>query len=150
MAISYFDQSNYQVRRQVFKLFGGAFRIYDQAGNLAFFTEMKAFKIKEDLTIYTNEDKTFPLLSIKARSIIDFSAAYDVVDMTTHEKVGTLKRKGFNSLFRDEWIIMDSLDQEIGFIKEDSHLLAFLRRSVTNLIPQNFRGALGRRQEWLH
>lgn len=146
MASEYFNQSNYKVCKQIFKLFGGTFRIFDSTGNLAFYTEMKAFKLKEDLTVYTSEDKSIPLLNIKARSIIDFSATYDVVDQTTQEKVGALRRKGLKSLFRDEWIILDSLDQEIGYIKEDNHLLAFLRRLMSeflpNLIPQSFHGEM--------
>ena len=43
-------------------------------------------------------------------------------------------------MVQDEWIILDALDNEIGTIKEDSLILALLRRFVTNLIPQNFTG----------
>ena len=42
------------------------------------------------------------LLSIQARQIIDFSAAYDVYDGSTGSKVGALKRKGMKSILRDE------------------------------------------------
>ncbi|NIA15532.1 MAG: hypothetical protein GWP08_15830 [Nitrospiraceae bacterium] len=52
------------------------------------------------------------LLCIQARSILDFSAAYDVVDSTTGEKAGALKRKGLKSILRDAWIIMDADDRE--------------------------------------
>ena len=32
------------------------FHIYDEAGNVAFYSKMKAFKLKEDLRIYSGED----------------------------------------------------------------------------------------------
>jgi hypothetical protein len=78
------------------------------------------------------------MLTIKARQIIDFSAAYDVVDSLTGEKVGALKRKGWTSIIRDKWIVMDAHDREVGEIVEDNPALAIVRRFLTNLVPQNF------------
>lgn len=140
MTSSAFQHTNYLVRKQFFKLFGGKFRIYDPAGGLALFANMAAFKLREDIRLYTGEDMLHEVLTIKARSIIDFSAAYDVMDPTTGEKVGALKRKGLKSVLKDEWVIMDSVDNEIGFIHEDKWLWALLRRFVTNLIPQTYHG----------
>ncbi len=104
---------------------------------------MKAFKLKEDIRLYTDETMTAELISIQARKILDFSAAYDVVDSATGRKIGALKRKGWKSLMRDEWIIMDANDNEIGGIQEDNAFVAFIRRFVTNLIPQTFNVQLG-------
>jgi uncharacterized protein YxjI len=137
-----FAHDNYLVRRKVLKLFGAVFHIYDSKGSVVFYSKMKAFKLREDIRLYTDEDMHTELLRIQARQIIDFSAAYDVIDPTTNEKVGVLKRKGMKSLLKDEWIIMDADDVEIGSIKEDSTLLALVRRFLTNLIPQQYYGEL--------
>ena len=137
-----FAHDNYLVRRKVFKLFGAAFHIYDSKGSVVFYSNMKAFKLKEDIRLYTGEDMHTELLRIQARQIIDFSAAYDVIDSVTNEKVGVLKRKGMKSILKDEWIIMDADDVEIGSIKEDSTLLALVRRFLANLIPQQYSGEL--------
>lgn len=141
-----FGYTNYLICKQVLKLFGGAFRIYDPQGQLALFADMKAFRLREDIRLYTGEDKLVEALVIKARQIIDFSAAYDVVDPTTGAKVGALKRKGWKSLLKDEWIIMDAQDKEIGFIKEDSAALAALRRVSSaiwmNLFPQKLHAEI--------
>jgi uncharacterized protein YxjI len=139
---SVFLHENYLIRRKVFKVFGAAFHIYDPSGNVAFYSNQKAFKLKEDIRLYTGEDMNKEILSIHARQILDFSAAYDVIDSRTHTKVGAFKRKGLKSLIKDEWIIMDGDDREIGFIKEDSMLLALIRRSLSNLIPQKYYGEL--------
>lgn len=136
-----YNFQTYTVRKKVFKIFGGAFHIYDPQGNVAFYSDMKAFKLKEDIRIYSSEDKSEELLTIKARKILDFSSAYDVVDSKTNEKVGVLKRSGMKALFVvDEWIIMDANEQEIGKILEDGWILGVLRRFVPlfNFIPQSY------------
>ena len=80
---------------------------------------------------------------IKARQIIDFSAAYDVVDSATGQRVGAFRRKGLASIFRDEWEILDVGDNLIGKLFEDSMGMALLRRILSNLIPQNYDIIIG-------
>ncbi|MEN6521889.1 MAG: hypothetical protein ABFD46_12160 [Armatimonadota bacterium] len=141
-----FSYNKYLVRRQFMKLFGATLRFYALPNqSLAFFVSMKAFKLKEDIRVYTDEQKRQEVLVIKARNIIDFSSAYDVWDPMKNEKVGALKRCGLKSMIKDEWVIMDQYDHEIGLITEDSMLLALLRRFITNLIPQKFHGEISNR-----
>ncbi|NOK19611.1 hypothetical protein [Corallococcus carmarthensis] len=146
LASGRFGQSRYMIRRKFFKLFGGAFHIYDEAGNVAFYSKMKAFKLKEDLRIYSGEDMQEELITIQARSILDFGATYDVTDAATGERVGALRRKALSSMLRDTWLVLDVDGQEVGKIEEDSMLLALVRRFLTNLIPQTFTGTLGNAQ----
>jgi uncharacterized protein YxjI len=133
-----FEKNMYLIRKKIFKLAGAAFHIYDSMGELLFYSKQKAFKLKEDIRLYESEAMNEELLYIQARQVIDFSAAYDVIDSKTNEKVGALQRKGFKSMIKDEWIIMDSSDREIGIISEDSMTLALIRRFLTNLIPQTY------------
>src|SRR6266545_1338894 len=107
------DQTSFTVRRKVLKLFGGAFHIYDSAGNVIGYSKMKAFKLKEDIRLYTGEDMSQELLTIKARQMIDFAASYDVYDPQQQVKVGALRRRGLKSLIRDEWLILDPYDREM-------------------------------------
>jgi hypothetical protein len=102
------------------------------------FVYLKAFKLREAIQVFADEARTQALLSIKARQIFDISATYDVVDLSTNEKVGALRRKGLKSILRDEWDILDVNEQPIGLIREDSMMLAILRRFLSNLIPQNY------------
>lgn len=143
LAAGRFGHSRYMIRRKVFTLFGGAFHIYDEAGNVVFFSKMKAFKLKEDLRVFTGEDMSQEVFSIKARNILDISATYDVTDSASGQKVGALRRKGLKSILRDEWLILDVNDNEVGTIREDSMALAIVRRFLTNLVPQTFQGAVG-------
>lgn len=133
-----FPAARYTVRRKILKLLGGAFHIWDEAGRLVAYSEQKAFKLKEDIKVFADETKATELLAIRARSIIDFSAAYDVTDSTTGERVGALRRCGAKSLLRDEWHVLDANDQKVGVIIEDSMGLALVRRLLTNLVPQRY------------
>jgi uncharacterized protein YxjI len=140
---SIFQHPGYLLKRQVFAL-TGKFRFYDPGGNLVLFSEQKMFRLREDIRVYADESKAQEVLTVKARQIIDFSAAYDVVDSTVQQKVGALRRKGLRSLLRDEWEVLDANDQVIGMLFEDSIALALLRRLILGwLLPQNYDLTIG-------
>ena len=143
MSSLYFQHDRYLLKRQVFAL-TGKFRIYDPTENLVLFSEQKMFRLREDIRVYSDESKTQEVLVIKARQIIDFSAAYDVVDSATGQKAGTLRRKGLRSLLRDEWEILDANEQPLGRLFEDSVGRAVLRRLILgSFLPQNYDITIG-------
>lgn len=136
-----FAHPTYLIRKQFFRIFGERFHIYDPDNQLVLYTKMKAFKLKEDIRLYESESMERELLTIRARSVLDFGATYDVVDAVSGETVGSLRRKGLKSILRDEWIIFDAADREIAKIIEDSALKAMVRRVVdfaSMLMPQRY------------
>jgi len=132
------DQPYYKIRKNIFSFLGAKLQIFDADGQAVLYSKMKAFKLREDIRLYSDETMREELLTIHARNIIDFSATYDVFDVKTGEQVGALRKKGFKSIMRDEWIILDRRDAEVGLIREDSLGLALLRRFLTNLVPQSY------------
>jgi uncharacterized protein YxjI len=133
-----FQFPTYLLKRQAIAL-TGKFRFYDPAGRLVMFSEQKMFRLREDIRVYDGEDKAREVLSIKARQIMDFSAAYDVVDTELNQKAGVLRRKGLRSILRDEWEVLDPNDRLIGQLFEDSVGLAMLRRLLLgSWLPQNY------------
>ncbi len=139
---SAFQFNHYTLRRQVFAL-TGKLRFYNPSGQVVLFSEQKMFKLREDINIFGDEGKSQLLLNIKARQIIDFAAAYDVVDMTYNSRVGVLRRKGFRSMLRDQWEILDANERPLAVLEEDSMQLALIRRFLLNLIPQNYDIRMG-------
>ena len=137
------DQNVFEFRKQFFKLAGGAFRVYDTNERLLLFSEQKAFKIREDIRVYSDEAKANQVLAIRTQQILDISPTFDVIEMPSGEKAGSLKRMGLKSIIRDEWEIYDSSGTMIGKIEEDSTLFAILRRFLTNLIPQKYHFTVG-------
>ncbi len=137
------QQQQYMIRKKIFKIFGEAFHIYDFRGTVIFYSKLKAFKLKEDIRLYTDENQTTEVLTIKARKMIDIWSTYDVFDSQTQRRLGALRRKGLKSILKDEWLILDENDREVGLLQEDSMLMALLRRFLTNLIPQHYTGTIG-------
>ena len=132
-----FQHDQYLFRKKVLKLFGGAFHVYDERGDVVFFSKQKAFKLKEDIRVYSDESQNQELLKISTPQIIDYETTYNVRDVTTGESVGALRRKGFRSFIKDEWKILSSTGQEIGKLTEISMMAALLSRYI-NLIPQTY------------
>jgi uncharacterized protein YxjI len=143
MMHSAFQYNQYTLKRQVLAL-TGKFRLYNPDDLLVLYSQQKMFRLKEDIRVYSDESQTQELLYIQARQIIDFSAAYDVIDSPSQIKVGVLRRKGLRSLLRDEWEILDAYEQPLGILLEDNLTRALLRRFLLGRwLPQNYDLLIG-------
>lgn len=131
-------ENRYLIRRKILTVFGAKFHVYDGHGRLIGFSKQKAFKLKEDIRFFSDETMSEEKLLIQARQVIDFAAAYDVVDSQNGQKLGACRRKGWKSIMRDSWEILDENDHPVAKVQEDSMLKATLRRFLSNLIPQHF------------
>ena len=138
-----FQFNQYYLRRQVLAL-TGKIRLYTPDGQQVLYCQQKMFRLKEDIRAYSDETRAQELLYIQARSIIDFSAAYDVIDSGFGTKVGVLRRKGWRSMMRDEWEVLDAQDQPIGVLWEDNPRRALVRRLIAGkLLPQDYDLLIG-------
>jgi hypothetical protein len=136
-----FQHDQLVAKRQVFKLLGAAFRLTTPDGRLLAYSKQKAFKLREDIRVYADEEMTTELLYIQADRVVDFSAAYRVTDSQTGEPIGALRRKGWTSMVRDTWELLDPDGNVRGHVKEDSTWKAILRRTTdlaSMLLPQTF------------
>lgn len=138
-----FEADSYMIRQKVLKLLGEEFHIYSDESmeNMIGYSKKKALKLKEDIRVFSDEDKSTELIVIKARSIIDFGATYDVTDSQTGEPICSCKRGGLKSMFKDSWVVLNSEGNKVGTLGEDSGVLALVRRFVPGmalLIPQEF------------
>ncbi len=139
-----YSRRKYFSKMKFWKLFGNQIRIFDEnKQNILFFVKQKAFKLKENIMIYSDESMSEILIEINARSILDFGATYDIVDVQNGQKYGAVRRKMLKSFLRDSWEILDVHDLVIGKIEEDSMFRALLRRFFSNLIPQGFTIMIG-------
>jgi uncharacterized protein YxjI len=130
-------RTQYVARKDLFNFLGASFRLFDDQDQLVFFVKQKAFKLKEEITVFADEAQSQPRLHIRARNIMDISATYDVSE-TDGTVVGAIRRQGMKSIFRDTWLVLDTSGAEIAKIEEDSLLAALFRRFVTALLPQTF------------
>lgn len=128
----------YSLRRQVFALTGKV-RIFMPDGRLCCYSEQRMFRWCEDIRVYENVEKRSKLLMIQARQILDFSASYDVFDNRTTMNIGTLRRRGFQSMLREQWEVLTPSGDLLATMEEDDGCRAALRRFLLgSLLPQTY------------
>jgi hypothetical protein len=91
--------------------------VLDAGGRSVAYVKQKAFRLKEDVEVHTDESRRTLLWRMKADRIIDWSAAYRITD-ANGGVLGTLRRKGGRSLWRATYVITDPNEQAIGGIHE--------------------------------
>jgi hypothetical protein len=133
------DYSQHKIlefRRKFLVLVGAQINVADpQDDKTIGFIRMKAWKLKEDVRLYTDESQSQEVFRIHARNVIDFGGTYDVFDSNSNQQLFTLRRKGLKSSFvRDHWDILDNSGNAIGDVQETSKGLAFVRRWL-EIIP---------------
>lgn len=138
---------SFHLRRKYFRLLGAEMKLYDDNDSLVIYAQAKRLKLKEEITLYGDEQRTKPIVGIKAQQVIDFSPTYDIKDPETGQILGALKRKGLSSTFvQDSWEVLNPDGQTIGSIMEDSSGLGLLRRisgPVSLAVPQNYNITIG-------
>lgn len=134
--MDYTQYKTLEFRRRFWVLVGAKITVQPAGSNQVIgFISMQAWKIKEDVRLYTDESKQHELLRIHARNIIDIAATYDVFDSASNQLLYSLQRKGIRSTFvRDHWDILDAQGNAIGAVEETSSGLALARRYL-NFIP---------------
>jgi hypothetical protein len=78
----------------------------DATGKLVFYVKQKAFKLKEDVTVFGDEAQTQALFHIRAEKMLDFNARYNFTD-AEGKAVGAVKRKGMKSLWKTHYEIFE-------------------------------------------
>ena len=94
-------------------------RVTDASGQLVAYVKQKAFKLKEDVTIFADEGQMQPLYRMNANRILDFNANYTVT--TPHgQTLGAVRRPGMRSIWKANYPISDPSGAEIGAIHEEN------------------------------
>jgi uncharacterized protein YxjI len=115
-----------------------------EAGVLAF-AQQKRMAFKEQVTLYSDDTKTTPVLGFKARQVIDLGATYDVTD-ANGAPIGLFRKNFKESLLRSTWHLQQpGYSEMIG--REASMAVAILRRFVDSLswLPYHFEFLIGDR-----
>ena len=102
-------------------------KIYKRDANdiLIAYVNQKPFKLKEDIEVFADEDKTKLLYRIQADRMIDFSACYTFSD-ANGKVLGSIKRKGMRSLFQAYYLIFEPGGQQVMKIQEQQGWLKIL------------------------
>ena len=97
--------------------------VRDSSGRTLMYVRQKLLKLKEEITVFTNESQSVELYKIHADRIIDFSAKYHFTDAKTEATLGAVKRKGRRSLWKAHYDIFDTNNFASLHITEDNGMV---------------------------
>ncbi|WP_400078031.1 hypothetical protein [Winogradskyella sp. R77965] len=109
------------------------FTATDVAGRTVAYVKQKMFKLKEDISIFDNQNKTNLNYKINADKWIDFSAAYSFKDSEGKE-IGKIARKGWASIWKAHYELIDQHQKLQYHIREENAWVKVLD-SVLGQIP---------------
>ncbi len=95
------------------------FSVVDLQGRPVAYVKQKAFKLKEDISVFRSEAQTELQYRIKADRWLDYNASYSFLDANGKE-CGRLLRKGARSLWKAEYELFDEQGKPDLVIKEDN------------------------------
>lgn len=107
-------------------------------GEMIAFAQQKRMAFKEQVTLYTDDSKQYPVLGFKARQVVDLGATYDVTDHNG-QAIGNFRKDFKQSLLRSTWHLeQPGLFTATG--QERNQVLGILRRfiSAAQIIPYHF------------
>ncbi len=104
-------------------------------GALVAFAEQKRFAFREKFTLYTDESKSSVLVEVRARTVMDLGARYDIKD-ATGQVLGVAGKAFGASLLKSTWNMYKpgQEDTSILMVKERSSVVAIFRR-VWEFLP---------------
>jgi hypothetical protein len=131
-----FSHDRYTITRKFFTFLGRDFRVFDPLGNPCLYALHKLFTFKTEWNIFADEGYSLPLVRVKAREAIAINITTDILDAVSGAKTGSVRAKGFKSILRDTWEVLDGSDNVIGEFQEDSNGL------VRRMLPSFFGMAI--------
>jgi len=92
----------------------------DSTGKTLAYVRQKMFKLKEAVTVYSDDSKSTILYKIKADKWLDYNANYNFTKGETDESLGRVGRKGRKSFWKATYEIFDKDgDQEFTIVEEN-------------------------------
>lgn len=120
---------------------GTRVRVHDAAGRPIAHVRKKKFRLKEEVTVYENEDQKNVRYRIKADRVFDFGASYAIGRPDGH-MVGAVKRQGVKSLWRSSYALADAAGREAGTIHEENPFVKVLDGLMEQIPGGDLAGGL--------
>lgn len=92
-------------------------RVVDASGQLVSYVKQRAFRLKENVTIYADEQQTRPLYHMKANKIIDIGATY-AISAAGGRPVGAVRQRGLRTFWKATYDILDETGNAIAVVHE--------------------------------
>lgn len=94
-------------------------RVTDASGRLILYVRQKAFRLRESVTVFSDEAQRNIAYTMEADRIIDVSATYTIRD-AAGSVLGAVRREGLRSLWRSSFVVLNNSGTPVGAIREDN------------------------------
>lgn len=111
--------------------------VTDATGALVLYVKQKAFRLKEDVTVYADRERTQPLYTLRADRVIDFNASYHIVD-AQGTPFGIVRREGMRSIWKSRYDVLDADGGHLFDIQEDNPWIKVLDASAGEIPVLNW------------
>lgn len=108
------------------------FTITDRNENSLAYVRQKLFKLKEDVVVYNDSNKSQENFRIKANQWIDFNASYSITD-STGKNLGKIARKGMRSIWKVTYNIFDQYEAPKYKVQEENAWIKVLDGMVSEI-----------------
>jgi hypothetical protein len=112
---------------------GTRIRVVDASGRQIAYARKKKFRLKEDVSVYEDEDQSRLRYRMKADRVIDFSASYHISGPDGNP-IGAVRRRGMRSMWKSAYSLVDASGAEVGIIHEENPWVKVLD-SLMEAIP---------------
>jgi hypothetical protein len=94
--------------------------VRDSNQNIMLQVKQKALTLREETTVFADEQKTLPLYKMLADRVMGFRAVHRITRLSDNALVGSVKATGFRSLWRTQYDVADSSDKTILTVREEN------------------------------
>lgn len=133
--VSLQTQSTYTIKRNFWSFLERIFRVLTPDGQIIMFVKHPIFRLREEFKVFADEAQSRPLLTIKSKQVIAINFSFDVTDEMSGRVLGTVQKRGFKSIVRDKFLILDPSGAEIGYMEEQG--ASILRRFIPLLTSKH-------------
>jgi len=137
-----FSHASYVLVRPLFS-FTRAYRVYGASGQLAAVVDQPWFRLRTELVVYADEARLQPILVLKNRRFAALNMEHDLFDAASGQRLGVIRTRGWRSLWRDAWEILDADERPAGEMLEDG---AWFWRRILRFLPGRHHIDLGGRE----
>ena len=87
--------------------------VTDSAPTEILYVKQKVFNLREDIRIFSDESESREMFNIQAEQILDFNTRYNFYDSKNGEHMGSVKARGWRSLWSATYLIDDPAQQQM-------------------------------------
>jgi hypothetical protein len=117
--------------------------VYGASGQLAAVVDQPWFRLRTELVVYADEARLQPILVLKNRRFAALNMEHDLFDAASGQRLGVIRTRGWRSLWRDAWEILDADERPAGEMLEDG---PWFWRRILRFLPGRHHIDLGGRE----